>query len=73
MTMLRRGRLIPVPPVETAERFLKAEGLLDRSAAPNPRRLVLGSPPSRCLTTSVVRLRPPTLLMPATASADSPK
>jgi luciferase family oxidoreductase group 1 len=41
MTMLRRGRLIQVPPVEKAERFLKAEGLLDRPAG---RRLVLGSP-----------------------------
>ena len=41
MTMLRRGRLIPIPPVETAERFLKSEGLLDRPAG---RRLVLGSP-----------------------------
>ena len=41
MTMLRRGRLIAIPPVETAERFLKAEGLLDRPAG---RRLVLGSP-----------------------------
>src|SRR2546421_4144626 len=29
-------------------------------------RLVLGSPPSRCSTTSVVRLSPPTLLTPAT-------
>src|SRR5713101_4583919 len=29
-------------------------------------RLELGSPPSRCFTTSVVRLRPPTLLTPAT-------
>ena len=28
--------------------------------------VLLGSPPSRCLTTSVVRFRPPTLLMPAT-------
>jgi luciferase family oxidoreductase group 1 len=43
MTMLRRGRLIPVPPVEKAERFLKSEGLLDRSPG---RRLVLGSPPT---------------------------
>jgi luciferase family oxidoreductase group 1 len=41
MTMLRRGRLIPVPPVEKAERFLKSEGLLDRNPG---RRLVLGSP-----------------------------
>jgi luciferase family oxidoreductase group 1 len=41
MEMLRRGRLIPVPPVEKAERFLRGEGLLDR---PPGRRLVLGSP-----------------------------
>ncbi len=41
MAMLRRGRLIPVPPVEKAERFLKGEGLLDR---PVGRRLVLGAP-----------------------------
>jgi luciferase family oxidoreductase group 1 len=41
MAMLRRGRLIPVPPVEKAERFLKSEGLLDR---PPGRRLVLGAP-----------------------------
>src|SRR4051794_12771487 len=41
MTLLRRGRLIPVPPVEKAERFLKSEGLLDR---PPGRRLVLGAP-----------------------------
>jgi len=41
MAMLRRGRLIAIPPVETAERFLKSEGLLDR---PPGRRLVLGAP-----------------------------
>ncbi len=41
MTMLRRGRLIAVPPVEKAERFLKGEGLLDK---PVGRRLVLGTP-----------------------------
>jgi len=41
MAMLRRGRLIAVPPVEKAERFLEAEGLLDR---PPGRRLVLGTP-----------------------------
>src|SRR5260370_37530624 len=29
-------------------------------------RMLLGSPPSRCCTTSVVRLSPPTLLTPAT-------
>src|SRR5215211_5725636 len=41
MAMLRRGRLIAVPPVEKAERFLKGEGLLDKPAG---RRLVLGTP-----------------------------
>ena len=41
MAMLRRGRLIAVPPVEKAERFLKGEGLLDK---PPGRRLVLGTP-----------------------------
>jgi luciferase family oxidoreductase group 1 len=41
MTLLRRGRLIPVPPVEKAERFLKSEGLLDKALG---RRLVLGAP-----------------------------
>jgi luciferase family oxidoreductase group 1 len=44
MAMLRRGRLIAVPPVETAERFLKGEGLLDRTQSPPARRLVLGTP-----------------------------
>src|SRR5215469_9109102 len=33
---------------------------------PGDFRDVDGSPPSRCSTTSVVRLRPPTLLTPAT-------
>src|SRR4051812_18769333 len=33
---------------------------------PGDLRDVEGSPPSRCSTTSVVRLRPPTLLTPAT-------
>src|SRR5213078_5306530 len=36
------------------------------SVRPGDLRLLLGSPPSRCLTTSVVRLRPVTLLTPAT-------
>src|SRR3989440_8451502 len=36
------------------------------SVRPGDLRLLLGSPPSRCLTTSVVRLSPPTLLTPAT-------
>ena len=37
MAMLRRGRLIAVPPVEKAERFLKGEGLLDRAGRPPAR------------------------------------
>ena len=41
MAMLRRGRLIAVPPVEKAERFLKGEGLLEK---PVGRRLVRGTP-----------------------------
>src|SRR5690349_16166945 len=36
------------------------------SVRPGDFRLLLGSPPSRCLTTSVVRLRELTLLIPAT-------
>ena len=40
MMMLRRGRLIPVPPVEKALRFLESEG---RSARPSGRRMILGS------------------------------
>src|SRR5438105_11760126 len=36
------------------------------SVRPGDFRLLLGSPPSRCLTTSVVRLSMPTLLIPAT-------
>src|SRR5947208_1761164 len=36
------------------------------SVRPGDFRLLLGSPPSRCLTTSVVRFKPPTLLTPAT-------
>jgi luciferase family oxidoreductase group 1 len=39
MTLLRRGRLIPVPPVEKALRFLEQEGI---GAA--RRRMVLGAP-----------------------------
>jgi luciferase family oxidoreductase group 1 len=43
MTLLRRGRLIKVPPPEKALRFLEAEGLpLD--AAPQGRRAIVGSP-----------------------------
>src|SRR5512134_1726699 len=40
--------------------------MASNSVRPGDLRLELGSPPSRCLTTSVVRLRPPTLLTPAT-------
>src|ERR1051325_1024063 len=36
------------------------------SVRPGDLRLLLGSPPSRCLTTSVVRLSTPNLLTPAT-------
>src|SRR2546427_7506494 len=36
------------------------------SLRPGDLRLLEGSPPSRCFTTSVVRFRPPTLLTPAT-------
>src|SRR5215212_1410396 len=36
------------------------------SVRPGDLRVLEGSPPSRCLTTSVVRLSPPTLLTPAT-------
>src|SRR5947207_5952299 len=36
------------------------------SVRPGALRLLLGSPPSRCLTTSVVRLSAPILLTPAT-------
>jgi alkanesulfonate monooxygenase SsuD/methylene tetrahydromethanopterin reductase-like flavin-dependent oxidoreductase (luciferase family) len=43
MTMLRRGRLIAVPPPDTAVRFLESEGqALD--AMPPGRRTVVGSP-----------------------------
>jgi luciferase family oxidoreductase group 1 len=41
MTLLRRGRLIPIPPVEKALRFLRSEDLLGK---PSGRRLVLGAP-----------------------------
>src|SRR5436190_10197242 len=36
------------------------------SVRPGDLRVLLGSPPSRCFTTSVVRLSEPTLLTPAT-------
>src|SRR2546423_11084704 len=40
--------------------------IASNSVRPGDLRLLLGSPPSRCFTTSVVRLSIPTLLMPAT-------
>jgi luciferase family oxidoreductase group 1 len=40
-TLLRRGRLIPVPPVETALRFFAEEGHV-----PSGRRTIVGSPPT---------------------------
>jgi luciferase family oxidoreductase group 1 len=43
MTLLRRGRLIPVPPPEKALRFLASEGL-EADAAPHGRRTIVGSP-----------------------------
>jgi luciferase family oxidoreductase group 1 len=43
MTLLRRGRLIKVPPPEKALRFLEAEGL-PTDAAPQGRRAIVGSP-----------------------------
>ena len=43
MTLLRRGRLIKVPPPEKALRFLEAEGL-PVDAAPHGRRAIVGSP-----------------------------
>jgi luciferase family oxidoreductase group 1 len=43
MTLLRRGRLIKVPPPDKARRFLEAEGLAV-DAAPHGRRAIVGSP-----------------------------
>src|SRR5436305_3530168 len=43
MTLLRRGRLIPVPPIEKALRFLESEGK-DAGSTPAGRRAVIGSP-----------------------------
>src|SRR6202012_2108740 len=40
--------------------------MASNSVRPGDLRLVLGSPPSRCFTTSVVRFSPETLLIPAT-------
>jgi luciferase family oxidoreductase group 1 len=51
--MKRRGQLIPVPPVDTALRFLEAEGL---AGDPSGRRAVVGSPATvRAGIESVVR------------------
>jgi luciferase family oxidoreductase group 1 len=46
LTLLRRGRLIPVPPPETAIEFLRREGKLDRPPGERlpGRRGVIGSP-----------------------------
>jgi luciferase family oxidoreductase group 1 len=43
MTLLRQGRLIPVPPVEKAIRFLESQGQ-PLEAGPSGRRMVVGSP-----------------------------
>jgi luciferase family oxidoreductase group 1 len=43
MTLLHRGRLIPVPTVEKAQQFLREEGL-DSDTMPPGRRLVTGAP-----------------------------
>jgi luciferase family oxidoreductase group 1 len=43
MTLLRRGQLIPVPPVDKALDFLQAEGR-DPNAQPSGRRAVIGDP-----------------------------
>src|SRR5437899_12835633 len=40
--------------------------IASNSVRPGDFRLLLGSPPSRCFTTSVVRFNAPTLLIPAT-------
>lgn len=46
MTLLRRGRLLPVPPVETAIAFFEREGIGLEGAPPGAggRRTVVGSP-----------------------------
>ncbi len=41
MSMLRQGRLIPVPPIERALRYLETRS---RPSTPSGRRAVLGSP-----------------------------
>jgi luciferase family oxidoreductase group 1 len=43
MSMLRQGRLIPVPPVEKALRYLESRG---RPSTPSGRRAVIGDPVS---------------------------
>lgn len=43
MLLMHRGQLIPVPPVERAERFLAEMGRLGESLVPR-RRLIVGSP-----------------------------
>lgn len=43
MTMLFRGRSIPVPTIEKAEQFLRAEGLLP-DQVPAGRRIITGTP-----------------------------
>jgi len=45
MLMLYRGRPIPVPPVERAEKFLEGEGL-PLEQLPAGRRIITGSPAS---------------------------
>jgi luciferase family oxidoreductase group 1 len=42
ISLLYRGRLVPVPPVETALRFLAEQG----SLLPTGRRLIIGAPPT---------------------------
>ena len=42
LALLRQGRLIPVPPVEKALRFLESQG---RGSSPPGRRAIIGAPP----------------------------
>jgi alkanesulfonate monooxygenase SsuD/methylene tetrahydromethanopterin reductase-like flavin-dependent oxidoreductase (luciferase family) len=44
LTLLRQGRLIPVPPVEKALRFLETQG--GGAAVGGGRRAIIGSPPT---------------------------
>src|SRR3954470_9042416 len=46
-TLLRRGRLIPVPPVEKALRFLEQEGASPEDGQ-RPRRAIVGGPEKVC-------------------------